>query len=308
MRLVFVGSGEFAVPTLRALAKVTEVRAVVTQPDRPAGRGLKLKPTPVKEEALRFGLPIHQFEQLREPSVCKHLRAYEPDALMVASYGKIIPQMVLDVPRIGAINLHASLLPKYRGAAPIHWAIIEGEWQTGVTTFFMDAGMDTGPLLMHHAVRVDEDDNVLTLESKLAQVGALLALETLERLSKDALRPVPQDELLASKAPKLQKQDGQIHWRQSAHGLYNFVRGTYPYPGAYTFFGHQRLKVHKAGIADEAAEGTPGKVVGTTPGTVLVQTGRGVLELVEVQPASRPRMAAGDFARGYHLEKGQRLG
>ncbi len=308
MKLVFIGSGEFAVPTLRALAKVTQVRAVVTQPDRPAGRGLQLKPTPAKEEAQRFDLPIHQFERLKEPSTCAQLEAYEPDVLVVASYGKIVPQSILDVPRIGAINLHASLLPKYRGAAPIHWAIIEGEWQTGVTTFFMDTGMDTGPLLMHHAVRIDEDDNVLTLESKLAQVGALLMLETLERLSKDALRPVPQDEALATKAPKLKKQDGQINWHKSAHELYNFVRGTYPYPGAYTFLQAQRLKVHSAAIADEAAQGTPGEITGVMQNTLLVQTGRGVLELVEVQPASRPRMSAGDFARGQRLGKNQRLG
>lgn len=308
MKIVFLGSGEFAVPTLRALARVTELQAVVTQPDRPAGRGLSLRPTPVKEEALRLELTLRQYPSLRDAAVAEELRAWTPDALVVAAYGKILPPQLLEIPKLGAINLHASLLPKYRGAAPIHWALIRGERQSGVTTFFMDAGMDSGPLLLQHAVRIEEEDNVLTLESKLAQVGALLVLETLERLTKGDLRPVPQDEALVTFAPKLKKQDGQLFWNEPARALFNRVRGTTPYPGAYTFFEKLRLKVHRARVADEETTGTAGQVVSVQDESLLVQTGRGVLELLEVQPASRSSMSAGAFARGYRLQPGCRLG
>ena len=305
MNIVFMGSGEFAVPTLRALAKVAQVRAVYTQPDRPAGRHLQLRPPPVKVEALELGLPVHQPERCRDPEVAAQIQALQPDALVVAAYGQIVPQAILDLPRLGPINLHASLLPKYRGAAPIHWALIRGEKQTGVTTFFMTAGLDAGPLLLQRALRIEPDDNVLTLEGKLSQVGAFLMLETLDLLAEERLRAVPQDELLVTLAPKLSKRDGQIDWSAPACALDCFVRGTYPFPGAHTFFRGGRVKVHKAKLADrQANDAAPGEVVGLTPDGVFVQAGRGVLELVELQPASKPRMSAADFANGHRLAKG----
>lgn len=308
MNIIFMGSGEFAVPTLRALAKVAVVCAVYTQPDRPAGRHLQVTAPPVKEEALSLGLPLEQPGKLNEPGEIKKVEALQPDAIIVAAYGQLIPQAILDIPRLGPINLHASLLPKYRGAAPIHWAIMRGERQTGITTFSMDAGLDTGPLLLQRAIRIEADDTVLTVESKLAQVGSLLVLETLDLLAEERLRSIPQDELLTSKAPKLSKEDGQIQWSKSAQELHNFVRGTFPYPGAFTLFEGLRLKLHRSHVADDSTTGRAGEVVGITQNQLFIQTGKGVLELSEVQPASKPRMNAGDFARGYHLSRGSRLG
>lgn len=304
MKIVFMGSGIFAVPMLRALAKVVEVQGVFTQPDRPAGRHLKLTPPPVKEEAESLDLPIFQPEKLRTPVVVQQIQEFHPDAIVVGSYGQIIPQDILDVPRLGPINLHASLLPKYRGAAPIHWAIMNGERQTGVSTFFMDAGVDTGSILLQRAIRIEPDDNVVTVESKLAKVGSFLMLETLDLLSEERLRAVRQDDLIATKAPKLKKEDGQVDWSKNAWMLDCFVRGTYPFPGAYTFINDHRLKIHKAEMVDQEATGNPGEIVGLAADRVLVQTGQGVIELQEVQPASKARMSAGDFAHGYHIEKG----
>lgn len=305
MRIVFMGSGEFAVPTLRALAKVVQVQAVYTQPDRPAGRHLQLRPPPVKIEALELGLPIFQPERCRDPRVVAQIEGLHPDALVVAAYGQIVPQIILDLPRLGPINLHASLLPKYRGAAPIHWAIIMGEKQTGVTTFFMNSGLDTGPLLLQRAIRIEPDDHVLTLEGKLSQVGALLMLETLDLLAEERLRAVPQDELLVTHAPKLKKPDGEIDWNKAAADLSCFVRGTYPFPGAHTFCQGIRLKVHQVAVSDPTVrDAAPGEIVGLTHDRVFVQSGQGVLELIEVQPDSKPRMPASDFANGHRLAKG----
>lgn len=304
MKIVFMGSGIFAVPMLRALAKVVEIQGVFTQPDRPAGRHLKLTPPPVKEEAESLDLPIFQPETLKTPEITDQIKEFHPDAIVVGAYGQIIPQDILDVPRLGPINLHASLLPKYRGAAPIHWAIINGERQTGVSTFFMDAGVDTGPILLRRAIRIDPDDNVITVESKLAKVGSFLMLETLDLLSQERLRAVRQDDSIATKAPKLKKEDGQVDWSKSAWMLDCFVRGTYPFPGAYTFINDHRLKIHKAEMVDKEATGNPGEIVGIAADRILVQAGQGVIELKEVQPASKARMSAGDFAHGYHIEKG----
>jgi len=308
MNIVLMGTGEFAVPALRALAKVAHIQAVYTQPDRPAGRGLHLGSSPVKQEAVGLNLDVWQPQSLSEPSVAEHIRQLKPDAIIVSDFGQLVPQAILDLSRLGAINLHSSLLPQYRGAAPIHWAIINGEKQTGVTTFFMDASMDTGPLLLQRAIRIEVEDNALTLESKLAQVGALLVLETLDLLAEERLRAVRQDDHLASVAPKLTKQDGQINWNKSAPELFNLVRGTNPYPGAFSFANKTRLKVHTARVADDKVRGNVGEIVGLTPDTLLVQTGQGVLELLEVQPASKPRMSAGDFARGYRLTRSMVLG
>ncbi len=305
MKIVFMGSGIFAVPMLRALAKVVEIQGVFTQPDRPSGRHLKLTPPPVKEEAVHLNLPIFQPETLKTPEVVEQLQDFKPDAIVVGAYGQIIPQNILDIPRLGPINLHASLLPKYRGAAPIHWAIMNGEKQTGVSTFFMEAGVDTGPILLQKAIRIEPDDNVITVESKLAQIGSFLMLETLDLLSEERLRAVQQDDSIATLAPKLKKEDGQVDWSKEALQLDCFVRGTCPFPSAYTFINDHRLKIHKANMVDESSiEGNPGEIVGLTHEVILVQTGRGVIELSEVQPASKDRMGAGDFANGYHLEKG----
>lgn len=308
MNILFMGSGEFAVPTLRALAKVAKVQAVFTQPDRPAGRHLQLKASAVKQEALHLALPVCQPDRLKDPDVVKQIEGFHPDALVVASYGQIVPKAVLDIPRLGPINLHGSLLPRLRGAAPVQWAIINGERQTGVTTFFMDPGLDSGPLLLQRAIRIEPEDNALTLESKLAQVGSLLMLETLDLLSEERLRAVPQDPELVTTAPKLKRDDGFMPWERTARSLDCFVRGMYPDPGAYTLFGGNRLKVHRARVVDEQSAGPPGQIVGLTADAMWVQTGAGVLELLAVQPASRSMMSAGDFARGYRLDKGALLG
>jgi len=305
MKIVFMGSGIFAVPMLRALAKVVEIQGVFSQPDRPSGRHLKLTPPPVKEEAEELNLPIFQPETLKTPEIVEQLQRFKPDAIVVGAYGQIIPQNILDIPRLGPINLHASLLPKYRGAAPIHWAIMNGEKQTGVTTFFMEADVDTGAILLQKATRIESDDNVITVESKLAHIGSFLMLETLDLLSEERLRAVKQDDSIATNAPKLHKELGQVDWSRNARQLDCFVRGTHPFPSAYTFINEHRLKIHKAIMVDDAStDAKPGEIVGLTTDVILVQTGRGVIELKEVQPASKARMGAGDFANGYHLEKG----
>jgi len=307
MRVIFLGTGRLGLPTLEALARSDEheLLAVITRPDRPAGRGLKLRPSPVKELAESLRLPVLQPERVNEE--VQKIRALKPDVLVVAAYGQILSKELLDVPKRGSINLHASLLPKYRGAAPIQWALIRGEAKTGITTFLMDEGLDTGPILLQRELPITDEDTAGMLEEKLSEMGAPLMLETLEGLGRGTLTPKPQDDSQATKAPKITKEMGRLDWGKSARELFNLVRALNPAPGAYTFYKGRRLKVHRSRVVGTEREREPGEVL-SVEGGFLVQTGEGALKLMEVQPEGRRIMSGMDFIRGYRVQVGDQLG
>lgn len=315
LNIVFMGTPDFAIPTLqRLIASDHTVTAVVTQPDRPKGRGKRLAAPPVKVVAERYNIPVLQPRRVKAPEVREQLEAFAPDVMVVIAYGQILPQSILDVPRFGCINVHASLLPKYRGAAPFQWAIIRGETETGITTMLMDQGMDTGDILLQRACAIQPDDTAQTLHDSLAQRGADLLLETLERLEAGELTPIPQRHDEATYAPLLKKTDGRIDWREPAETLVNTIRGMSPWPGAYTTFRGTTVKLLKAAlesrpVADFAGtEAAPGTVVALDPrrGPVIA-TGHGFLRILEIQPQNKQPMKCSDFCRGYHLKVGDRL-
>ncbi len=282
---------------------------MVTQPDRPAGRGLKLKPTPIKNRALALGLPVRQ--PRRANDAVAELRELDADAFVVAAYGQILAREVLAVPHLAPVNLHASLLPQYRGAAPVHWALINGEAETGVTTFVMTEGLDEGPILRQRSLAIAADDTAGSLEARLAEVGADVVMETLRGLRDGTVEPTPQDDSRASFAPKIQKSQGEIDWTEGAAALANLARGLNPWPGAYTHWRGDRLKIHVAEVAPaelNRVPGDPGDVVGIGEAGPCVQTGDGLLELVEVQPAGKQSMRGIDVVNGYGLEVGERFG
>ena len=310
MLLVFCGTPRFAVPTLEKLVESGHaVPLVVTQPDRPRGRGMEMTVSPVKEAALRLGLPIAQPDKIKSNDEFRtQLAAIHPDAIIVVGYGRIIPQWMIDLPRFGNLNLHASLLPKYRGAAPIQWAIANGESITGVTTMRIDAGLDTGDILLQRELPIEPDDTAETLGPKLAAVGAELMVETLRGLESGQVRPVPQDHAKATLAPILRKEDGRIDFARTANEVFNRLRGFQPWPGAYTTFKSKTLQVHKARPSESSVRLDPGEIA--VEGTRLVAgCGQGTaLELVEIQMEGKRRMLAREFINGYHPKTGDRLG
>jgi methionyl-tRNA formyltransferase len=303
MRVLFYGTPEFALPTLRTLLARHAVAAVVTQPDRPAGRGQRLQASPVKQLALAQGLPVLQPPRLRDPGWAERLRAFEPDVAVVVAFGQILPRAVLDVPRRGSINVHASLLPRYRGAAPIAWAIIRGERETGITTFRMDEGMDSGPVLLRRAIAIDPGETAGELAERLAPLGAEVLAETLDRL--DALVPVPQEGGAATLAPRLRKDDGGLDWTRPATELAARIRGLNPWPGASTHTPLGRLLIWRARAVPGAGE--PGRLI-ATGGALGIGCGEGLLEPTEVQPESRRAMSWETFLHGARLEAGALLG
>ncbi|HXE75707.1 MAG TPA: methionyl-tRNA formyltransferase [Candidatus Xenobia bacterium] len=312
MKLLFCGTPEFAVPTLRRLhGEKFEIAAVVTQPDRPKGRGLESAASPVKAAALELGLRVEQPEKLKGEAGRALLEHYQPEAVVIVGYGQIIPADLLDIPKHGWINLHASLLPKYRGAAPVQWALINGETSTGVTTMRIDAGLDTGPIFLQREVQIGDEDNAVTLAARLAEVGAETMVETLRGIAAGTLAPQPQDNSKASKAPLLKKEHGRLDWSQPARAVFNRIRGLVPWPGAYTSFRGQLVHIWRASlVAPEGVAQAP------APGTVLVEKHAlyaacgddGWLGLDELQPANRKRLAATDFINGLHVRTGERFG
>jgi len=306
MRLVFLGTPAFAVPTLeRLVAAGHQVLAVVTQPDRPSGRGQHSARSPVKEAALRLGLAVYQPERVRRPEAVEHLRALGAEAMVVVGYGQIIPQAIIDMTPRGIINVHASLLPKYRGAGPVQWAMINGETRTGVTTMQIDAGLDTGEMLLKAEAAIGPDENAVELGKRLSAMGADLLIETLEGLRRGTIQPQKQDPAAATYAPILKKEDGLIDWTQTAQAIHNRVRGLQPWPGAYTRFRGQALHIWKVGQAPRPAN-LPGRIASVKP--LIVGCGAGSLELLEVQLEGRKRMAAADFANGQRLSEHDYLG
>jgi methionyl-tRNA formyltransferase len=305
LRVIFMGTAAFALPTLRALADAEEVITVFTQPDRPRGRGRKLAPPPTKELALDLDLPVIQPERVKDPPIIAQLEELKPDLIVVAAFGQILPPAILAMPPLGCINVHPSLLPKYRGAAPINWAIINGETQTGVTTYFMDAGMDTGPILLVREVEIGTDETAEELGERLAAIGEELARETVQGLTEQSLQPIPQDEKGASYAPLLQKANGLIHWDEEADRIRNQIRGMVPWPVAYTRWGDKRMKVFRAKI--ETRGGTPGEIISLKEG-IEVACGTGSLIIEELQIEGGKRIRWDEFARGHRLTVGERLG
>jgi methionyl-tRNA formyltransferase len=302
MRLVYLGTPEFAVPTLERLVEAGhQVETVVTQPDRPRGRGQHPAPSPVKQAAQRLGLAVFQPERVRRPEAVETLRALQPDAMVIVGYGQIIPQIIIDIPPHGIINVHGSLLPKYRGAAPIQWAVANGETRTGVTTMQIDAGLDTGDMLLKAETVIGPAEDSLSLGRRLAEMGAALCVETLDRIAANQIVPEKQDPAQATYAPILKKEDGRIDWHLPAQVIHDRVRGFQPWPGGYTTYRGQTLHVWRSKVA--ASGGTPGQVIARKP--LLVAAGSGSLELLEVQLEGRKRIAAADFVNGQRVAQGE---
>jgi methionyl-tRNA formyltransferase len=313
MRIVFMGTPELAVPSLEVLLKSEDqVVGVVTQPDRPKGRGQTLAASPVKQVALREGLPLLQPLKMKDPVFLDALRAWQPDLIAVTAFGRILPPAILSLPPRGCINVHGSLLPKYRGAGPIQWAIIKGEQETGITTMLMDEGMDTGPMLLQERVPILPEDTAGTLSVKLAEVGGRLLVETIRRLHAGTLTPQPQDHSKATLAPLLKKEDGLITWTASATDIANRIRGLSPWPGAYAYAGGERWILSLASAEDaavpKAGGAGPGTVVEVRKDALLIATGDGLLAISEFQPANSRRMTVAQYLAGHAVAPGLILG
>lgn len=308
MRLIFLGTPAFAVPTLeKTLDAGHTVLMVITQPDRPKGRGQELAASPVKETAVRQGLPVFQPERIRRPEVVAKLVEIQMDVMVVVGYGQIIPQSVIDLPTHGIINVHASLLPKYRGAAPIQWSIVNGESVTGVTTMRIDAGLDTGDMLLRAETKIGPEETAVELGARLAVMGADLLVETLARIEAGTIVAEKQDSSQATLAPILKKEDGLIDWRLPALAVHNRVRGLLPWPGAYTKFRGHQLHVWKSRLAGSSAA-APGQVA-RSGRSLQVGCGDGAtLELLEVQLEGKKRISGAEFANGQRLQDNETLG
>lgn len=304
-----MGTPEFALPSLTLLlASDNSLAGVVTQPDRPKGRGKRLTSPPVKLLAQKHGVPLLQPDTVREEHFTHWVRAQNPDLIVVVAFGQILPPRILKIPSHGCINLHASLLPRYRGAAPLNWPIMNGDRTTGVTTMFMNEWMDTGDIILQREEAITPEDDALSLSYRLSTLGAKLLLETINHLKKGTVTPLPQDHSKSSYAPPLKKEDGSIDWRRHARDIYNQIRGTLPWPGAYTRFEGKLLKIFKAANSDPTPQADPGTITAVSPDGITVATGRGSLVILEVQLQSRSRMSVADFLKGNPLPRGTLLG
>jgi methionyl-tRNA formyltransferase len=307
-RALFFGTPEFAVPCLRALNEVAEVALVVTQPDRPAGRGMQLAAPAVKLAAQELGIEVVQPKAIRKPEFAARLRAASADVALVVAYGRILPADVLHAPRLGSLNVHASLLPALRGAGPIQWAIIRGDTRTGVCLMQMDESMDTGPVLACSSLEIGENETAGELAPRLAELGAQLVRSELVRYVQGELTARPQDHAAATMAPLLSKEQGRIDWTRPARALHALVRGTHPWPGAYAFLDRQRVKLHRTTLlAPSGAHGEPGEVLRADRHGIEVACGEGVLAIHELQPDGKRRMTAEQFIAGHRLQPGGRF-
>lgn len=305
MKVIFMGTPDFSVGTLEALIRAGhDVVLAVTQPDKPKGRGGKMQFPPVKEKALAYGIPVFQPEKVREPACVEELGKYGADVIVVVAFGQILPREILELTPYGCINVHASLLPKYRGAAPIQWAIIDGEQVTGVTTMQMDEGLDTGDMLLKTEVPVEKDETGGSLHDKLAQTGASLCVKTLEQMEKGQIHPEKQGESPTKYAKMLDKKLGCIDWNKDAESIERLIRGLNPWPSAYTQWDGKIMKLWKAETVDRESGLPCGTVAEVTKHDFSIQTGKGMLRVEELQVPGKKRMTADAFLRGYHLEKG----
>jgi methionyl-tRNA formyltransferase len=310
MRLVFMGTPDFAVASLEALLRSdNSVVGVVTQPDRPKGRGQILTPSPVKLLAQRAQISLLQPLKMKDPEFLQALAGWKPDLIAVAAFGRILPPAILSLPSLGCINVHGSLLPRYRGAGPIQWAIINGETETGITTMLMDEGMDTGAMLLQEATPITSDDTAGSLSARLAELGGRLLVETIARLKDGTLEPQQQDASQATLAPLLKKEDGAIDWVLPAAVLVNRVRGLSPWPGAYTTMaGGDRWTIWRALALPGSVTKPPGTVVAITTEAIHIAAGEGVLAVTELQPANSRRMTVSQYLAGHPVAVGEQLG
>ena len=310
MKIIFMGTPDFSVGTLEALiAAGHEITLVVSQPDKPKGRGHELSPTPVKAAALKHGLPVYQPKKMRDPEVVEKLRETEADVIVVIAFGQMIPKSILEMKQYGCINVHASLLPKYRGAAPIQWAVIDGEKESGVTIMQMDEGLDTGDMLLKGKLELAADETGGSLFDRLSILGAKLCVEALEKLPKGELKPEKQGESPTEYARMLTKDMGNLDWNESAEKLERLIRGLNPWPSAYTKLGDKTLKIWSARVCEKTDEtAVCGEIIRVTKHTVCVACGEGALEITELQLQGKKRMDTGAFLRGCHLEPGTKLG
>ncbi len=311
LRIVFCGTPAFAVPSLQHLISQPDfqVAGVVTQPDRPRGRGQHTASSPVKNAAVAAGIPVYQPEKIKSDAAYEYFRSGAPDVVVIIAYGQIISQRLIDIPRLGWINLHASLLPKYRGAAPINWAIVNGETHTGLTTMQIDAGLDTGPTLLKYETNIGPDETAPELTARLAEEGAPLITKTLRKLDRGEIKPTPQDASEATFAPLLKKNDGLIEWALSAEHIYNQIRGLQPWPGAFTTFRRKHCQIWGKPLKPVAAGGAPGILLPTQEDGLLVICGSGtVLRVEHVQIEGRNRVNGASFMNGARIVPGERFG
>lgn len=305
MRIVFMGTPDFAVSALVSLKEAGhEILACVTQPDKPKGRGKAVLMTPVKEKALEYQIPVYQPARVRDESFQEILRELNPDVIVVAAFGQIIPRSILELPPYGCINIHASLLPKYRGAAPIQWALIDGEKETGITTMQMDEGLDTGDMLEKAVVPISPEETGGSLHDKLGEAGGRLIVSTLEKLEKHALHPVPQTDEGTCYAKKITKDLGNIDWSADADSIERLIRALNPWPSAYTSIEGKTVKIWKAQVLTEEWEGAYGQIVMADKSRLYVKTGKGTLFVEELQLEGKKRMDTASFLRGFQLRQG----
>lgn len=307
--VVFMGTPDFAVPCLEMLCREEyQIKAVITQPDRPRGRGQKLVVSPVKACAEKYDLPILQPQKIKTDEFESILEELAPDLIVVVAFGQILSKRILDIPRLGCINVHASLLPKYRGAAPLHWSVINGETQTGVTTMFMDEGLDTGDMILTAEMDITEETTTGEVHDTLQAMGADVLKETIDQLVAGTAVRRKQANEAATYAPLLTKELERIDWTKSARAIHNLIRGLDPWPGSYTIFRDKRLKLWRSEVVTAATKASAGTILGIEGERILVATGDGVLALTSVQPEGKKRMVAGDFARGHQIQSGEILG
>ncbi len=302
MRLIFFGTPVFAIPSLNALLQSDEdVIAVVTQTDKRKGRDPMPSPPPVKELALNRGVRVLQPANIKDTVFLRELSDMRPEIIVVVAYGKILPAQILKLPPYGCINVHGSLLPKYRGAAPIQWAIINGEKKTGITTMLMDEGLDTGDILLQEETEISDDDNAETLSKRLSEIGAYLLIRTINGIKDGSIKPVPQvgDPCYA---PPFNKEDGRINWSKSAREIFNFVRGMYPWPGAYCYLNKERIKIIKVRVVE--GSGSPRRIEKAGRGELIIGTGEGLVSIIELPPEGKSPMSAKAFLLGRQLKEG----
>lgn len=304
MKILFAGTPEFAVYLLEKIYKENFEILVITQPDRPKGRGLKLSPPPVKEFALKYNLKFYTPENLKEKEFIEKIKEFSPDIGIVVAFGKIIPKELIEVPHLGFINVHPSLLPKYRGAAPINWAIIKGEKKTGISVQFISEKLDAGDIIYQKEVEIEEEDTAGTLTEKLQRLSAEILIEVIEMIKNNNYKRISQNEDLATYAPSLKKEDCRICWNKTSREIHNLIRGLSPSPGAFSYFKNKIIKIFKSKIVEIEKEGKPAEIVGVSGEGILVKTGDFCILIKEVQPENRRIMSAREFSSGYRIKIG----
>jgi len=308
LKIIFMGTPEFAVPSLTALNKTEhDIIAVVTQPDRPKGRGKKILPGPVKEKAQSLNLQILQPDSINSKEFISHIKSLTPDLLIVVAFGQLLSESLLAVPKIGPINVHPSLLPKYRGPAPVQWSLINGDKITGVSTMFLNKKLDAGDILLSIETKIDPEENYKTLHDRLAIIGADILIETIKSLQSNSIIPKPQNDKMATYAPLLQKKHGLIDWNKDSKKINDLIRGMTPWPGAYTFLNNKRLKIFKSIPIAKDSELEPGIVIDSFSNEIIISCGKGTLSLLEIQSESGKRLNVEDFLRGNKIIPGIKL-